>query len=139
MIRVAHIKNGFIENVSLAPDDWSQPDDGGQMLESEALEAGIPRLPVDPKLIREADYQAFIESGYLVEPEGYRLGVDVLDRQNWDEMLTLFGLAGHPPDFDVDIWDKNGVKRTVKLSRFREIILMLGVAVLNAENIRRAS
>lgn len=43
MKRIAHIKNGFIVNVSLAKDDYVCKDD--QMLESDAIIAGIPFMP----------------------------------------------------------------------------------------------
>jgi hypothetical protein len=42
MPRIAHIKNGFIINVSMAADSWTAPLDGSQMLESEALATNIP-------------------------------------------------------------------------------------------------
>jgi len=41
MKRIAHIQNGQIGNVSLAPDDWMPPPDGSQMLESDALAQGL--------------------------------------------------------------------------------------------------
>lgn len=42
-MRLAHIENGEIVNVSLAPDDYVLPDDGSQMLEADALAAGLQR------------------------------------------------------------------------------------------------
>lgn len=41
MIRIAHIKDGKITNVSLAKDGYVLPQDGSQMLESDALAAGL--------------------------------------------------------------------------------------------------
>ena len=43
MKRVAHIADGQIVNVSLANDDWAPPENGTQMLEEDAVAAGIPR------------------------------------------------------------------------------------------------
>ena len=43
MKRIAHIAYGQIVNVSLANDDWTPPENGTQMLEEDAVAAGIPR------------------------------------------------------------------------------------------------
>jgi hypothetical protein len=43
MRRIAHIAYGQIVNVSLANDDWTPPENGTQMLEEDAVAAGIPR------------------------------------------------------------------------------------------------
>lgn len=43
MKRIAHIDNGQIVNVSLANDDWTPPENGTQMLEEDAVAAGIPQ------------------------------------------------------------------------------------------------
>jgi hypothetical protein len=43
MRRIAHIAYGQIVNVSLASDDWMPPENGTQMLEEDAVAAGIPR------------------------------------------------------------------------------------------------
>jgi hypothetical protein len=41
MIRVAHITDGQIRNVTVAPDDYVLPEDGSQMREVDAIAAGI--------------------------------------------------------------------------------------------------
>jgi hypothetical protein len=43
MRRIAHIAYGQIVNISLANDDWTPPENGTQMLEEDAIAAGIPR------------------------------------------------------------------------------------------------
>jgi len=43
MRRIAHIAYGQIVSVSLANDDWTPPENGTQMLEEDAVAAGIPR------------------------------------------------------------------------------------------------
>lgn len=50
-MRLAHIQNGKIVNVSIAPDGYVLPEDGSQMLEGDAL-AGLQRY-VPPDLLRE--------------------------------------------------------------------------------------
>jgi hypothetical protein len=59
-IRLAHIENGQIANVSLAPDDYVIPDDGTQMLEAHALAAGLQRR-LRPGQAREQARQALRE------------------------------------------------------------------------------
>ncbi|NDD55759.1 hypothetical protein EBZ39_18155 [bacterium] len=43
MPRIAHIQNGQIVNVSVGPEGWTAPGDGSQVLEADAIAAGIPR------------------------------------------------------------------------------------------------
>lgn len=57
MQRIAHIEGGTIRNVSLADDDWTAPDDGSAMLESDALADGLQRY-VPPHVLREQARQA---------------------------------------------------------------------------------
>lgn len=59
MIRIASIADGQIRNVSLAPEGWQAPGDGSQMLEADAVAAGltywqppVERLPVESWRLR---------------------------------------------------------------------------------------
>jgi hypothetical protein len=42
MPRIAHIRDEQIVNVSIGPETWTVPEDGSQMLETDAVAAGIP-------------------------------------------------------------------------------------------------
>lgn len=68
MPRIAHISAGQITNISLAPDGWEPPQDGSQMLEADALAAGLPRA-VDSNVVISVSMRglrfALIDAGLL--------------------------------------------------------------------------
>lgn len=111
-MRLAHIENGEIMNVSLAPDDYVLPDDGSQMLEADALAAGLQRRmrPGEareqarqalrdqwaslPAWIRGPYHAAFISAGQL------------LDSGDDDAAEALIRLAPPMPGFSLDQLDE---------------------------------
>lgn len=111
-MRLAHIENGQIVNVSIAPDDYVLPDDGSQMLEADALAAGLQRrlLPGQdreqarqalrdqwgslPAWIRGPYHAAFISAGQL------------LDSGDDDAAEALIRLAPPMPGFSLDQLDE---------------------------------
>lgn len=117
MKRIAHIKDNFIVNVSLARDDYVLQE--GQMLEEDALNSKIPFKP------REDSSPSF-----LVQPEGFFLGLEDNDRAAFSQMLSLvkealdLGLiTNETPQI---IADKNGQKHQISTLRFRQIMVQYG-------------
>jgi len=78
MKRIAYISNGYITNVSLAPDDYVLPSDGSEMLEADALAMGLswppPPPPPDYKIWSNA--QAFMAEFSMPEKAQIALSTD---------------------------------------------------------------
>lgn len=76
MLRIAHITNGQITNVSNANDDWTVPEDGSQMLESDAIAAGMKWVtPVAPDPVWP-NAQAFMAAFTMQEMAAIALSQD---------------------------------------------------------------
>lgn len=74
MKRIAHIKDGYIVNVSLGADDAElQP---GQMLESDALAAGFTRYVAQPAPKRWPNAEAFVAEFTMAELSAISLSAD---------------------------------------------------------------
>lgn len=89
MIRIAHISNGQITNVSLAADGWMAPADGSQILESEALSAGMQRIAPVPvwsvsmRALRFSLFDAGLLDSVLAAIEAIPDAVERFRAQTW--------------------------------------------------------
>ena len=77
-------------------------------------------------------FNATIDAGYAVEPEGFTIGMAEQDRKNFAELAVMLReaeeIGGVTAESDVTIHDATGTKRTISLSRYRQIIVGLGSA-----------
>ena len=77
-------------------------------------------------------FNATIDAGYAVEPEGFTIGMAEQDRKNFAELAVMLREAEEmgtvTAESDVTIHDATGTKRTISLSRYRQIIVGLGSA-----------
>lgn len=117
MIRLAHIENGEIANVSLAPDDYILPDDGSQMLESDAIAAGLQRR-MRPGEAREQARQALRDQwaslpAWIRGPyhAAFTSVAQLLDSGEDDAAESLIRLAPPMPGFSLDQLDEFGQLR----------------------------
>lgn len=67
-----------------------------------------------------------IKDGYLVSPENFTLGLSNDDQNAFTRLLTLCSLAGMTDQMDVQISDKDGALKTLKLGRLKQILLSYG-------------
>jgi hypothetical protein len=111
-IRLAHIENGEVTNVSLAPDDYVLPDDGSQMLEADALAAGLQRRQL-PGQAREQARQALRDQwsslpAWVRGPyhAAFVSVADLLDREDDDAAEALIRFAPPMPGFSLDQLDE---------------------------------
>jgi len=107
-MRLAHIENGEVVNVSLAPDDYVLPDDGSQMLEADALAAGLLRR-VRPGEAREQARQALRDQwaslpAWIRGPyhAAFVSVAQLLDSSEDDAAEALIRLAPPMPGFSLD-------------------------------------
>jgi hypothetical protein len=78
------------------------------------------------KTQQEIHFEA-IETGYLVEPEGFTLALQENDQNAFTRLLTLLSVAGVSDDTSTIIADKDGVLRTATYGRLKEILTAYGI------------
>lgn len=117
MKRIAHIENNEIVNVSLADDD--SPIRLGCMLESEAIELGIPYK------------QQVLAAGYHVQPEDFYLSDEKSDETEFNKLITLCKLAIEQKQMSISnpisIRDINATTHIITIQRFFEIMVGYGM------------
>ena len=106
--------------VDLSPEELQEQADAQTLMDDQILESQQ----------RQAIYDQ-IDAGYLVEPEGFTLGLTESDRNAFTQMLTLtkealdLGLITN--DTPQTIADKNSVKHSITTLRFRQIMVAYGL------------
>lgn len=120
MKRIAHIVDGFIENVSIANDNFEET--SLLILEENALSSGFVYKPKNNNPIK---------NGYVVNPEGFILGLEDEDRILFNQMISLIrealdlGLITN--DTPQIITDINGKDISLTTLRFRQIMVGYGM------------
>ena len=105
--------------VDLSPEELQERVDLQAQMDAQILESQQ----------RQAIYDQ-IDAGYLVEPEGFTLGLTESDRNAFTQMLTLtkealeLGLITN--DTPQTIADKSGQKHQITTLRFRQIMVAYG-------------
>lgn len=105
--------------VDLSPEELQEQADAQTLMDDQILESQQ----------RQAIYDQ-IDAGYLVEPEGFTLGLTESDRNAFTQMLTLtkealeLGLITN--DTPQTIADKSGQKHQITTLRFRQIMVAYG-------------
>jgi hypothetical protein len=79
----------------------------------------------------EKIFQEKISAGFLVEPEGFILGLKTEDQNAFANLLTLMNLSGVGNDYLLSIADKNGDLVSVTFERFKQIIISYGIYYQN--------
>lgn len=123
MKRIAYISNGYITNVSLAPDDYVLPSDGSEMLEADALAMGFSWPPRDP-VRRWANSQEFMAEFSMPEKAQIALSTDPTIAALRLELSTWFSEV-----YAIDPRVVTGLDKLVELgiiteARKQEIIAM---------------
>lgn len=93
-------------------------------------------LAAESAAAKETAFRALVDAGYTVQPEGFTLRMDDNALTLWNQQLTLLreaealgAITGESPAFCID---KDGVKQTTTVTRFRQIIVQLGMAFQQA-------
>jgi hypothetical protein len=106
--------------VDLSPEELQEQADAQALIDAQILESQQ----------RQAIYDQ-IDAGYLVEPEGFTLGLTESDRNAFTQMLTLtqeaLSLGMVDNDTNQTIADKSGVKHSITTLRFRQIMIGYGM------------
>lgn len=121
MKRIAHIKNDYIVNVSIAEDDYILANDGTQMIESDAIAQGYVWKTQEPD-----------NTGtFLVQPEDFRLSTNKEDEAEFAKLIILINLSLQQnkiaPNTPIIIWDHLKQAYSVTAQRFLEIMTDYGM------------
>jgi hypothetical protein len=79
----------------------------------------------------EAERYERIHADYKVEPEGFYLLAKEEDQNILTRLLALINLTNMPDTNDVTVIDSTGLQHTVKVSRFKEILIGYGMEIYN--------
>ena len=121
MKRIAHIKNNYIVNVSIAEDDYVLANDGTQMIESDAIAQGYAWKTQEPD-----------NTGtFLVQPEDFRLATSKEDEAEFGKLIVLINLSLQQnkitPSTPITVWDYVKQPHSVTVDRFLEIMADYGM------------